>query len=100
MILWNSRLFISARRPPPRTVLVVQGQVFFIAGGSTCGDANQCREDVDLCFVGKYPEVERIVRELAAGEKIPMPKVYYVDTPIPNAFATGRSPSHAVVAVT
>lgn len=49
---------------------------------------------------GKYPEVERIVRELAAGEKIPMPKVYYVDTPIPNAFATGRSPSHAVVAVT
>lgn len=49
---------------------------------------------------GKYPEVERIVNDLAMREHMPMPKLYYVDTPIPNAFATGRSPSHAVVAVT
>jgi len=49
---------------------------------------------------GKYPEVERIVRDLAMRESMPMPKLYYVDTPIPNAFATGRSPSKAVVAVT
>lgn len=49
---------------------------------------------------GKYPEVERIVADLAARENMPMPKLYYVDTPVPNAFATGRSPSHAVVAVT
>ena len=49
---------------------------------------------------GKYPEVERIVRQLADGDGLPMPKLYWVDTPIPNAFATGRSPKHAVVAVT
>ncbi|MBP9852903.1 MAG: Protease HtpX [Patescibacteria group bacterium] len=49
---------------------------------------------------GKYPEVERIVTQLAANDGLPMPKLYWVDTPIPNAFATGRSPKHAVVAVT
>lgn len=49
---------------------------------------------------GKYPSVERIVADLTQRDSLPMPKLYYVDTPIPNAFATGRSPSHAVVAVT
>lgn len=51
-------------------------------------------------LAGKYPIVERIVADLAQRERMPMPKLYYVDTPIPNAFATGRSPEHAVVAVT
>lgn len=49
---------------------------------------------------GNYPEVERIIADLVQRDNLPMPKLYYVDTPIPNAFATGRSPQHAVVAVT
>lgn len=51
-------------------------------------------------LAGKYPEVERIVADLASREGMPMPKLYYVPTDVPNAFATGRSPSRAVVAVT
>lgn len=49
---------------------------------------------------GKYPQVERMVQDLASRDGMPMPKLYYVPTPIPNAFATGRSPAHAAVAVT
>ncbi len=46
------------------------------------------------------PQVYRVVREIAARTHIPMPKIYLVTTPTPNAFATGRSPQHAAVAVT
>src|SRR5256886_1760380 len=46
------------------------------------------------------PELFRIVRELAAGIPMPMPRVYLVPSDSPNAFATGRSPEHAAVAVT
>ena len=48
----------------------------------------------------QYAYVEKAVRELTEKDNLPMPKLYFVDTPIPNAFATGRSPKHAVVAVT
>lgn len=47
-----------------------------------------------------HANIVTMVRELAEADNLPMPKLYYVDTPIPNAFATGRSPKHAVVAVT
>ncbi|MHC1627063.1 MAG: zinc metalloprotease HtpX [Methanoculleaceae archaeon] len=46
------------------------------------------------------PELFGIVAELAAKAEIPMPRVAVVHSPVPNAFATGRSPKHAVVAVT
>jgi heat shock protein HtpX len=48
----------------------------------------------------KYSFIVRTVQELAAKDSLPMPKLYFVDTPIPNAFATGRSHKHSVVAVT
>ncbi|WP_026253895.1 zinc metalloprotease HtpX [Legionella shakespearei] len=44
--------------------------------------------------------VYNIVRSLASKANTPMPKVYLVETEVPNAFATGRNPQNAVVAVT
>ena len=46
------------------------------------------------------PDLVRLVAELAGRAQLPMPKVYLMDNPQPNAFATGRDPQHAAVAVT
>lgn len=46
------------------------------------------------------PELHGIVRRLATAARLPMPKVYLIPNDSPNAFATGRNPEHAAVAVT
>jgi len=46
------------------------------------------------------PELYSLVQELAARGGLPMPKVYVIPEDTPNAFATGRNPEHAAVAVT
>src|SRR5262245_3764554 len=46
------------------------------------------------------PELYEMVRQLAQRAGLPMPRVYLMDNPPPNAFATGRDPEHAAVAVT
>jgi len=46
------------------------------------------------------PQLFNIVKTLAQKAELPMPKVYIIHSDVPNAFATGRNPSHAAVAVT
>ncbi len=48
----------------------------------------------------EYPELHEIVRNLARRAGLPKPRIAIAETPIPNAFATGRSRKRAVVAVT
>jgi heat shock protein HtpX len=46
------------------------------------------------------PQLMNVVREMAIAANVPMPSVYIIDDSAPNAFATGRDPAHASVAVT
>ncbi len=46
------------------------------------------------------PELYGIVKTLAKNANLPMPRVYVINSDVPNAFATGRNPDHAAVAVT
>ena len=50
--------------------------------------------------IREYLELHRMVENLSITAGLPKPKVYVIDDPAPNAFATGRSPQHAAVAVT
>jgi heat shock protein HtpX len=46
------------------------------------------------------PQLMNVVQEMALAANVPMPKVYIIDDTAPNAFATGRDPKHASVAIT
>src|SRR6202048_4380574 len=54
-------------------------------------------KEADPC---QYQQLYNIVQTLAIGDGLPVPKVYVIDDPSPNAFATGRDPQHAAVTVT
>ncbi len=58
--------------------------------------AYQAREITE----NENPKLYEIVRRLAKNGHLPMPKVYLIQSDVPNAFATGRNPDHAAVAVT
>jgi heat shock protein HtpX len=48
----------------------------------------------------QYPELYRVVENLAITAGLPMPKIYIINDPAPNAFATGRNKEHSAIAVT
>ena len=49
---------------------------------------------------GEHPQLMNVVRELSLAAGVPMPAVYTIDDSAPNAFATGRNPEHASIAIT
>ena len=64
-------------------------------------------DKIALSFAGakpvsqaEAPELYRIVGRVAQLAELPTPRLYVIDQPAPNAFATGRDPQHAVIAVT
>jgi heat shock protein HtpX len=75
--------------------LVLNGVVYWTSD-SLALRANGARE----LGADELPELRATVARLAADAGIPTPRLYLVDRPEPNAFATGRSPSRAAVAVT
>jgi heat shock protein HtpX len=68
----------------------------YFAGDSLVLAASQARE-VDETAA---PQLINVVRELSIAANVPLPKVYLIDDSAPNAFATGRDPKHASLAVT
>ena len=50
--------------------------------------------------VEEYPRLHNLVEGLCIAGGLPKPRIYVVDDPSPNAFATGRNPKHAAIAVT
>jgi heat shock protein HtpX len=70
--------------------------VSFFAGDKLILAQSQARE----LGPGEEPQLRNIVEALALGLGIPVPKIYVIDDSAPNAFATGRDPQHASIAVT
>lgn len=77
-------------------IAVVQSWVSYYASDSislAVSGAKQADEN-------RYRELHRLVENLCIASGLPKPRVYIIDDPSPNAFATGRNPKHAAVAVT
>ena len=99
-VLYGIFAFILMRLGIP--ILLVSGIVLVIAVTQyfmsdkmvmwTTGAKEVAQEDA--------PELFEMVRELADRYEMPMPKISIIDTEAPNAFATGRNPKNALVAVT
>jgi heat shock protein HtpX len=76
------------------TFIVSVGTYF--AGDGLILAASQAHEVTDQ----QAPQLVNVVRELSMAAGIPAPRVYVIDDTAPNAFATGRDPAHASIAIT
>lgn len=70
--------------------------ISYYAGDALVLATSGAREVTDA----DQPQLLNIVREMAVAASVPMPRVYLIDDTAPNAFATGRDPQHASVAIT
>lgn len=94
-------LAASIYRSPGIIVAVLAGAIlfavfqYFMAGRQAISMSGARR-----ITEAEHPRLYRIVENLAITTGTPMPEVYIVNDPAPNAFATGRDPEHAMVAAT
>jgi len=77
-------------------VAIVSSLVGYFNGDRVVLAASRAREVTDA----QAPQLLNVVRELTLAAGIPMPRVYLIDDTALNAFATGRDPKHASIAVT
>jgi heat shock protein HtpX len=75
---------------------LVMGVGTYFAGDKVVLAASGAKEVDEI----SAPQLMNVVREMSLAANVPMPKVYLIDDTAPNAFATGRDPKHASVAVT
>lgn len=75
---------------------LIYALITYFAGGRMSLAVNGARE----IQKSDDPRLWRIVENLSITDGLPMPKVYIMDDPAPNAFATGRDPKHSAVCVT
>jgi heat shock protein HtpX len=68
----------------------------YFAGDSLVLTASAARE----VSQDQAPQLFNVVREMSIAANVPMPRVYVIDDTAPNAFATGRDPAHASLAIT
>src|SRR3982075_79528 len=80
----------------PRTLGVCAALYSYFRGAATVLSAVGAHE----ADPRQYQQLYNIVQTLSIGSGLPVPKVYVIDDPSPNAFATGRDPNHAAVTVT
>jgi heat shock protein HtpX len=87
------------------TYLVVLGAIFlsllltagsYFGGDSLVLSASHAHE----VSAAQAPQLFNVVQEMAVAANVPMPRVYVIDDSAPNAFATGRDPKHASIAIT
>jgi len=74
----------------------ISGVVSYFSGDKLVLAVSQARPVDDA----SAPQLMNVVREMALAANVPMPAVYTIDDTAPNAFATGRDPAHASVAIT
>ena len=77
-------------------IALLMTSVSYFAGDSIVLAASRARQVTDE----SAPQLMNVVREMSLAANIPPPRVHLIDDSAPNAFATGRDPRHASIAVT
>lgn len=82
------------------TIIVVMAAVYAVLQYFVANNLAVAMTGAREIKKSEYVELWRVVENISITSGMPMPKVYVIDDPSPNAFATGRNPKHAIVGVT